>query len=33
MAKAAFDTKKPVPTPEPPRVEPEPAHATQPKGF
>jgi len=33
MAKAAFDKKTPEPTPEPARVEPEPARATQPKGF
>jgi len=31
--KAAFAKKTPEPTPEPPRVEPEPARATQPKGF
>jgi len=33
MAKAAFDKKTPEPAPEPLRVEPEPARATQPKGL
>ena len=31
--KAVLDKKNPVPAPEPARVEPEPARATQPKGF
>jgi len=31
--KAVFDKKTPVPAPEPARVEPEPARATQPKGL